>query len=86
MDEVSACRDLEHVDLAAELQVLCALLSGLLDLILAFRRPHAQVLDGRKGGALWGPDDHVGPGLHDLSKCPLAAFVFAEIRTVHRSF
>ena len=44
--EVSARLDLEHVDLAAELQVLRALFPRSLNLLLALWRPHVQVLDG----------------------------------------
>ena len=82
MNELSACSDLEHVDLAAKLQVLRAFLSCPLNLILAFRRPHVQVLVGRERGALRRADDRVGAGLPDLGKCPLTAFAVSGIPDV----
>ena len=48
VDEVSACRDLERADIAAELQVLRALCACSLDLLLALVRPHVKVLNGRE--------------------------------------
>ena len=82
MDEVSACRDLEHVDIAAELQMLRALFPCSLNLFLALWRPHVQLLDGLERRTLWGSNDHVWTALSDLRECPLATFVRAEIPDV----
>ena len=46
VDEVSACRDLERVDLAAELQVLRPFFACSLNLLLALGRSHIEVLNG----------------------------------------
>ena len=45
---ISARLNLEHVDIAAELKMLCALFLCSLDLLLALWRPHVQFLDGRE--------------------------------------
>ena len=62
VNEIPTRRDLEHVDLAAKLQVLGAFLSRSLDLLLALWRLHAHVLDGRKRRALRGPNEVYVPG------------------------
>ena len=82
MDEVSACRDLEHVDIAAELHVFRALFSGSLHLILAFRRPDVQALDGREWSAVKQSNDHARSGLTDLRECHMLALMLAEIPSV----
>ena len=83
MNEIPACLYLEHVDLAAaELQMLRALFSRSLNLLLAFWRPRVQVLDARERRTFWGSNDHVWSALSDLRECPLATFVFAEIPDV----
>ena len=46
MDEVSARCDLKRIDIAAEFEVLRPPCACLLDLLLALRRPHVEVLNG----------------------------------------
>ena len=82
VNEISARLNLEHVDTAAELQVLYALCPCTLDLFLALWRPHVQVLDGPERCIFWGSHDHAWSALSDLLERFLTALMFAEIQDV----
>ena len=82
MDELSARLNLEHVDIAAEFHMLCALFACTLDLLFALWRPRVQLPDGRERCALWESHDRVWSALSDLLERLLTTFMFAEVPDV----